>query len=76
MNSDGVNSQPDACNRAKGGRMVVQTDLGRMLRELRERMGLTQEKLAPRLGVTLATINRWENGHTRPSPLALRQESR
>jgi putative transcriptional regulator len=32
-----------------------------------------QEKFAARLGVTFPTINRWENGHTKPSPLAIRQ---
>lgn len=40
---------------------------------LREQLGLTQEKLAARLGVAFPTVNRWENGHTQPSPLALRQ---
>jgi putative transcriptional regulator len=51
----------------------AQTDIPRLVRELRERMGLTQEKFAARLGVTLPTINRWENGRARPSPLALKQ---
>lgn len=37
----------------------------------RARLGLTQEKFAARLGVTLPTINRWENGRTKPSPLAV-----
>ncbi len=41
-----------------------------VLRELRERLGLTQEKFAAKIGVTFPTINRWENGRTRPSPLA------
>jgi len=44
-----------------------------LVRELRNRLGLTQEKMAARLGVTFPTINRWENGRARPSPLALRQ---
>jgi transcriptional regulator with XRE-family HTH domain len=44
-----------------------------LIRELRNRLGLTQEKLAARLGVTFPTINRWENGRARPSPLALKQ---
>lgn len=44
-----------------------------MVREIRERTGLTQEKFAASLGVTFPTINRWENGRTRPSPLALIQ---
>lgn len=44
-----------------------------LIRELRSRLGLTQEKMAARLGVTFPTINRWENGRARPSPLALKQ---
>jgi putative transcriptional regulator len=51
----------------------AQADIPRLVRELRERMGLTQEKFAARLGVTFPTINRWENGRARPSPLALKQ---
>jgi transcriptional regulator with XRE-family HTH domain len=49
----------------------AQTDISGLVRELRERTGLTQEKFAARLGVTLPTINRWENGRARPSPLAM-----
>ncbi len=41
-----------------------------LVRELRKRLELTQEKLAAKLGVTFPTINRWENGHVAPSPLA------
>lgn len=48
-------------------------DFPRLIRVLRERIGLTQEKLAVRLGVTFPSINRWENGKTTPSPLALKQ---
>jgi transcriptional regulator with XRE-family HTH domain len=29
--------------------------------------------MAARLGVTFPTINRWENGRAKPSPLALKQ---
>ena len=43
-----------------------------IIREVRTRLGLTQEKFAARLGVTLPTINRWENGRANPSPLAMR----
>lgn len=50
-----------------------QKDISRLIRELRERTGLTQEKFAARLSVTFPTINRWENGHAKPSPLALKQ---
>ena len=44
-----------------------------LVREIRALLGLTQEKLAARLGVTFPTINRWENGRANPSPLALKQ---
>ncbi len=40
--------------------------------ELRKKLGMTQEQLARELGVTVGTVNRWENGRFRPSPLALR----
>jgi transcriptional regulator with XRE-family HTH domain len=53
--------------------MTSRSDLQYLVHELRGRIGLTQEKFAARLGVTFPTINRWENGHARPSPLALRQ---
>jgi len=50
-----------------------QTDIPRLVRDLRKLTGLTQEKFAARLGVTFPTINRWENGRVRPSPLALQK---
>jgi len=40
------------------------------IKELRGRLGLTQVRLAERLGVAFATVNRWENGQSRPSPLS------
>lgn len=48
-------------------------DFGARVKELRERLHLTQESLAESLGVSFATVNRWENGWTVPSKLALRQ---
>jgi putative transcriptional regulator len=47
-------------------------ETGVLVRELRRRMGLTQERFAAILGVTLPTINRWENGRSKPSPLAMK----
>ena len=49
----------------------MQEEISTMIRTIRRRMGLTQEKLAAKLGVTFPTVNRWEHGRTRPSPLAL-----
>ena len=42
------------------------------IRELRQQLDLSQEKFAAKLGVSLRTINRWENGSTVPSPMALK----
>ena len=53
--------------------MNTQPDLAPLVRKLRERLGLTQEKFAAKLGVTFPTINRWENGKAKPSPLALQR---
>ena len=43
----------------------VQT-IGPTLRAIRARLDLTQEQLADRLGVSFATVNRWEGGLTMP----------
>jgi len=53
--------------------LKVQNDMAQLVRELRQRLDLTQEKLAAKLGVTFPTINRWENGRAKPSPLAMKQ---
>ena len=37
---------------------------------LRAALGLTQERFAAKVGVTVSTVNRWENGKGAPSPLA------
>ena len=41
------------------------------LKELRKAMGYTQVQLASAVGVSFVTVNRWENGHTKPSQLAI-----
>jgi putative transcriptional regulator len=51
----------------------AQANIPRLVRELRKRTGLTQEKFAAKLGVTFPTINRWENGRAKPSPLAMQK---
>ncbi|MCK6483017.1 MAG: DUF3883 domain-containing protein [Phycisphaerae bacterium] len=43
------------------------------IRRLREKLGLTQVRLAEVLGVSFASINRWENGQSKPSALAWQQ---
>ena len=41
-----------------------------MLRAIREAMSITQEQLAERLGVSFATVNRWENEQNTPQKAA------
>ena len=53
--------------------MNSQKNISQLVREFRERTGLTQEKFAARIGVTFPTINRWENGKAKPSPLAMQK---
>jgi DNA-binding transcriptional regulator YiaG len=43
------------------------------VKEVRRQLGLSQEELAHALGVSFATVNRWENSKTVPSKLAQRQ---
>jgi predicted ATPase/DNA-binding CsgD family transcriptional regulator/DNA-binding XRE family transcriptional regulator len=45
--------------------------VGERLKDLRRRLGLSQEQLARRLGVSFATVNRWESGRTQISARSL-----
>ena len=45
---------------------------GDAISTFRHQLRLTQEQLAHEMGVTASTINRWENGHARPTRLAQR----
>ncbi len=42
------------------------------IKRIRQFLNLTQESLAHELGVSFATINRWETGKSLPSKLACR----
>ncbi|MFC1499600.1 helix-turn-helix domain-containing protein [Candidatus Zixiibacteriota bacterium] len=43
------------------------------MRMLRQAFGLSQERLARLVGVSVRTVARWEGGQSQPSPLAERQ---
>ena len=45
-------------------------DLPATLRAIRATFNLTQEQLAERLGVSFATVNRWEGGNSKPQKAA------
>ena len=50
-----------------------QKDLPALFKEVRRKLGLSQEGLARELGVSFATVNRWENAQVKPSQLARAQ---
>lgn len=50
--------------------MTKQTPLPATLRAIRAKLDLTQEQLAERLGVSFATVNRWEGGGSKPQRAA------
>ena len=52
--------------------MANDQDASWLEKAIRQRLGVTQENLAAQLGVTFSTVNRWENEHRSPLPLAMR----
>lgn len=49
------------------------TDYSHLIKETRDRLIVSQCELAQMLGVSFATINRWENGHHQPNYLQRRK---
>ena len=52
---------------------ILENKLPKKIKDLRSKLGLTQEQFAAKVGVTFSTVNRWESGKSKPSPLAMRQ---
>ncbi|HAT48846.1 MAG: helix-turn-helix transcriptional regulator [Nitrospirae bacterium] len=48
-------------------------DFAVLVKIVRHQLEMSQEELAYALGVSFATVNRWENAKTTPSRLARRQ---
>jgi putative transcriptional regulator len=48
-------------------------NLPALVKEVRRQLALSQEGLARELGVSFATVNRWENEQSKPSRLAKAQ---
>jgi putative transcriptional regulator len=44
-----------------------------IIRRVRYKLGLTQEQLVQKIGVSFSTVNEWENNKRKPSPLAMKQ---
>src|SRR6266849_3708428 len=51
----------------------IPLDFPSRIKRLRDKFGLTQMRLAELMGVSFASVNRWENGQSRPSALAWQQ---
>ncbi len=45
----------------------MECDYRKMVISLREKLVLSQEEMAKRLGVSFATVNRWEGGLHKPT---------
>ena len=41
-----------------------------LILEIRNRMNVSQDDLAKMIGISFATVNRWENGHSTPNKAA------
>ncbi len=54
-------------------RVTIPADYPQRIRDARAILGLTQTQLAERIGVSYASVNRWENGQTRPNNLSWRR---
>jgi transcriptional regulator with XRE-family HTH domain len=52
---------------------MTDPDIPKLVKELRERLGLTQEQFAQKVGVTYGSVNHWENGKRRPQPFLIRR---
>lgn len=50
--------------------MTSEIEISTLISELRDRLGLSQEKLAAQLKVSLPTVNRWQKGRAKPDPRA------
>jgi DNA-binding transcriptional regulator YiaG len=58
----------------QGGAMTIELEtFSERVKKVRSQLNLSQEDLAHAIGVSFATVNRWENGKTLPSKLALNQ---
>lgn len=51
----------------------IHPDYPLLVKEVRRQLAISQEDLARELGVSYATVNRWENSQAKPSKLARAQ---
>lgn len=69
-----ITQLPTHKNNGKGQTMAEKASkFSELIKEVRKQLGLSQEDVARELGVSFATINRWENAKTVPFRLARNQ---
>ena len=52
---------------------INNSEFRKLVKSVREQLELSQEDLARELGISFATVNRWETGKVKPSKLAKTQ---
>ena len=52
---------------------MTEPDIPVLVKRLRERLHLTQEQFAQKVGVTYSTVNHWENGKRTPQPYLVKR---
>ncbi len=52
---------------------MADLDIAKLVKRLRQQLGLTQEQFAQKVGVTFGSVNRWENGKRTPQPFLVRR---
>ena len=45
--------------------------IAKTIKEIRNHLSLSQKEMAAALGVTFATVNRWENDRCEPTQIAI-----
>ncbi|WP_242024324.1 DNA-binding transcriptional regulator [Trichocoleus sp. FACHB-591] len=63
----------DAINVSFPMSTIEQSHLADLVRETRQCLQLSQARFAAKLGVSFQSVNRWENGRTKPLPIVLKQ---
>ncbi len=48
-------------------------DISKLIKNLRSKLGLTQEQFAQKVGVTFPSVNNWERGTRKPHPFLLKR---
>ncbi len=48
-------------------------NIPKLIKKLRNKLDLTQEQFAQRVGVTFSTVNSWERGSRKPHPFLFKR---